>query len=114
MTEQDKALYEYYRSIPVGKEYATSRSTLCRQWNTNDRTVRNIISEIRLNCRRLAMAYFVVSDSHGKGYWRTSDKQEIRAFNEQMMSRVNNIIPAVQNASKYLQDVQTDLFGGMY
>lgn len=115
LSEQDKALFAYYRDIPSYKENAVSRAYLCHKWNTNDRTVRLIIADIRANCRRLGMTDFVVSDSHGKGYWCTSDKKEIKAFNDQMMSRVKSIIPAVQNASRYLgEQVQMDLFGGNY
>lgn len=115
LSEQDKALFAYYRDIPSYKENAVSRAYLCHKWNTNDRTVRLIIADIRANCRRLGMTDFVVSDSHGKGYWCTSDKKEIKAFNDQMMSRVKSIAATVKCAKAFLCDTsQTDLFDGLY
>lgn len=115
MTKEEMKLYEYYRSIPIGKSNAVSRGQLCSMWGTNDRTVRLIIADIRSNCRRLGMAYYVLSDSHGKGYWKSGDHAEIRAFNAQMLSRIMSILPALENAKQYIGDrSQQDLFGGRY
>lgn len=113
--QEARTLFDYYLSIPIGKCNAVSRAHLCREWGTNDRTVRAIIADIRADCVRLGMEYYVVSDSHGKGYWRTRDMNEIEEFNNQMMSRVKRIIPAVRNAESFIgKAVQEDLFGGLY
>lgn len=112
---EDKTLYHFYRSIPVGKEHAVSRAQLCRLWNMGDRSVRLTVAEIRDKAKALNLEYFIVSDSQGRGYWRTKDHSEIQAFNDQMMSRVKSIAATVKCAQSFLCDKsQADLFDGLY
>ena len=59
----DKSLYTYYRSIPIGKDRAVSRAQLCRLWNMGDRSVRLTVAEIRDKAKALNLEYFIVSDS---------------------------------------------------
>ena len=111
----DKSLYAFYRSIPIGKDCAVSRAQLCRMWNMGDRSVRLTVAEIRDKAKALNLEYFIVSDSQGKGYWRTKDRTEISEFNNQMMSRVKSIAATVKCAKAFLCDTsQTDLFDGLY
>lgn len=111
----DQSLIRFYRSIPVGKDKAVSRAQLCRMWDMGDRAVRLTIAEIRDSAKVMNLEHFIVSDSQGKGYWRSKDRMEIQAFNEQMMSRVKSIAATVQCAKAYLHDTsQNDLFDGLY
>jgi hypothetical protein len=114
--DQDKdLLIRLYRSIPVGKDHAVSRARLSTMWGMGDRSVRLAIAEIREKAKALNLEYFIVSDSQGKGYWRTKDRAEIQEFNQQMMSRVKSIAATVHCARAYLCETsQIDLFDGLY
>ena len=103
-----------YKNLKVGKDNAISRTALAELVNMSDRKLRKTIADIRENGGSLGLTYYVVSDSHGKGYWLTRDEHEIEVFVRQMMSRVKNIMPSVRNAQFFISsDKQASLFDGL-
>ena len=100
-----------YENIPFGKSHAISRRDLSELVNMGDRSVRMAVADIRCHTTEYNLPDYVVSDSYGKGYWRTTSEKEIEVFTRQMLARVQNILPAVRNANAFLsRDKQATLF----
>ena len=74
--------------IPIGRENAITREELMRKTGLSDRTIRR-----EIECYRRTLpedGYIVMSTSHGTGYWRTNDKDEIDQFIGETICRTNN------------------------
>lgn len=82
-------------------------------WQTNDRTARSLISELR----RIDFGddYIIVSFSNGKGYYKTDDIVEIEAFADEMRTRALNIFAPLKKATRIINEHNnpTPRFGGM-
>lgn len=64
--------------IPFGKENAVSRAELKILTGIDDRAVRLLIKEA--NRKALENGYAILSSSAAKGYWKSEDTGEIRAY----------------------------------
>ncbi len=108
MTEQD--FNWYYHDIPLSKEKARSRKILSAIWGVSDRTVRNIIQKLRMMDNGDDMV--IISSSNGKGYYRTSDRDAIRAFHKETNSRALSTFGPLKKVNRILgtSEEQLDLF----
>ncbi len=74
--------------IPVGRNNAVTRMALSGRWNMPDRKVRRQIARFREDD---SDGMIVVSSSRGRGYYRTSDPDEIRAFIGDTAARIRSL-----------------------
>ena len=58
-------------SIPFGKDNAISREALAAKLNTTDRRMRQMIEDAR------NQGVFILNDGDGKGYYQTTDLDEM-------------------------------------
>lgn len=58
-------------SIPFGKDNAISREALAAKLNTTDRRMRQMIEDAR------NQGVFILNDGDGKGYYQTTDIDEM-------------------------------------
>lgn len=100
----------YYRYLPTTKESAISREDLCKIWRLSDRAVRAIIQTLRNMDNGDDMV--IISSSNGKGYYRTSDRDAIRAFHKETNSRALSTFGPLKKVNRILgtSQEQLDLF----
>lgn len=76
---------EIERYIPEGKEFAISRKELKALLGKDDRTIREWIKQA--NRRLEADGKVILSSSTWKGYWISSDLEEIRDYVQEQENR---------------------------
>lgn len=76
---------KYYNDIPVGKQNAVTKEVLTVKWGMTERGVRHKIQELRL--ADFGDDYIIISLSSGKGYYKSNDLEEIRAFKKEVTNR---------------------------
>lgn len=91
-----------YNDIPIGAENAITRPQLCRKWNVDDRTAREMIA--RLRAEDNGDAYVIVSHSDGRGYYRTSNPDQIRHYLNETMNRARNTFKPLKKVRRILKE----------
>lgn len=107
-------LQNYYNDIPKGKENAITKEALMVKWGMTERAVRNIIRELRLE--DFGDDYVVISLSSGKGYYKSTDIEDIMAYKKEVTNRgrhtfaplrkVNRILSGQVNLVNNLQEIR--------
>ena len=94
------ALLDYYSEIPIGKENAVSKYRLAANWHVSERTVRRIIQELR--AADFGDEYIIVSSSHGRGYYKTDNLEEIEQFKREVTNRARNTFLPLKKVNRIL------------
>ena len=97
--KQERKLMGIYHLIP--KDYYKTREQLVAESGLSDRMVRREINELRKNPETM-----IISSSHGKGYKRPSNVEEIDQCIWESKSRINDEqekIKALEKARRVLQ-----------
>lgn len=94
--------------IPFGEENAIKRPTLVRLLGVNDRTNRDMISNLR-TCA-------VILHSPKGGYYRPTDQEadKVRRYIKQERSRAISNFRSVQFAERYLEDIKRGVLDGTH
>ena len=90
--------------IPIGRENAVTRRQLCELTGMNDREVRRQISELRSVDDGTELV--IVSLSNGRGYYRSSNPDEIRHFIAEMQKRNRMVNQAITIAKRTLRRIE--------
>ena len=90
--------------IPIGREKAITREQLRLRWGCSDRIMRRAIADMRAEDN--GDGYIIVSYSSGKGYYRTSDPDEIRHFIAEQSRRARNTFLPIKKARRVLRDME--------
>ena len=94
------ALIDYYGEIPVGKENAVSKYRLAANWHVSERQARRIIQELR--AADFGDEYVIVSSSHGRGYYKTDNLEEIEQFKREVTNRARNTFLPLKKVNRIL------------
>ena len=84
--------------IPEGKKNAISRSELAASAGYSDRTIRQIISQLR------EKGYLICSSSEGGGYFIATDPDEASEFYWQEKNRAISIFRSLSPIRAYLKE----------
>lgn len=76
---------KYYNDIPIGKQNAVTKEFLSAKWGLTERGVRKAIQEMRM--ADFGDDYIIISLSTGKGYYKSNDLAEIKAFKKEVTNR---------------------------
>lgn len=79
----------------VTRKYLSGILGLC------DRIVRRLIEKQRTS-EEIDPRGVILSSSHKPGYWVSRDKEEIKAFNREIRSRVKALLKILAHNEKYL------------
>lgn len=93
-------LLAYYNDLPIGKKNAVTKEQLQCKWNMSERAVRKIISDLR--AMDIEDDYVIVSLSTGKGYYKTNDIGEIRAFRKEVTNRGRHTFKPLRKVNRIL------------
>lgn len=91
---------EYILSLletAVGAENAISKEEICRKTRLNERTVREVIAELREE------GYLIISTSKSKGYYFPNSKKEAEHFVNEMEKRGRKCFAAVSFARQWIR-----------
>lgn len=93
-------LIDYYNDLPIGKHNAATKDQLMHRWKMSERGVRKIISDLR--ALDLEDDFIIVSLSTGKGYYKTNDIEEIKAFKKEVTNRGRHTFIPLRKVNKIL------------
>lgn len=89
-------------AIPYGKENAVTREKLCKETHMDDRKVRRIISELR-------QKELICSLSGSDGYWRPTNREEVKDFLSENTKRIKSLFKMCKLAREYLKNHEDQL-----
>ena len=90
------------KSIPYGKSNAIKREDLCKQTHMDDRKVRDIIAELR-------DFELICSKSGFDGYWRPTNREEVKEFLNENTKRIKSLFKMCKLAREYLKNHEDQL-----
>ena len=89
-------------AIPYGKDNAKPRDKLCEETHMDDRKVRAIIAELR--------AFELICSKSGfDGYWRPSNREEVKDFLSENTKRIKSLFKMCKLAREYLKNHEDQL-----
>lgn len=93
----------YCAVIPIGGAGdAISRAGLAREWGIDDRSVRRRISDLR-RFEGDDVRHVICSSSHGGGYYRTANPDEVRRFIRETTARARHTFAPLAVANRVLE-----------
>lgn len=100
----------YWACIPTGKDRAITYPELCKMWNCTARKVRYILHE--LSYYDDGDNLILIRSSHGKGFYKTDDVQEIERYKKECINRARHTFAPLKKINRVLNvsDIQLDLF----
>lgn len=90
------------KSIPYGKANAITRKDLCDKTHMDDRKVRDIIAELR-------DFELICSKSGFDGYWRPTNREEVKDFLSENTKRIKSLFKMCKLAREYLKNHEDQL-----
>ena len=101
MTER---LSYFWDCLPVGRENAVTYQTLCSMWGCNERKVRSILHDLSYNDN--GDNYILIRSSHGKGFYKTNDVQEIERYKREVTNRARHTFKSLHKVRRVLRDLE--------
>lgn len=94
------ALNTYWEDIPVGKENAYTYDDLCYIWSCEPRKARAILHE--LSTYDNGDDYILIRSGGCKGFYRTDDEAEIKAYKRECISKGRSNFAPVKKINRVL------------
>lgn len=91
----------YWDDIPTEKEHAATYGTLMKKWGCKERKVRQRLHELSLH--DFGDDYILIRSSHGKGFYKTRNVEEIEAYKLECVSRSRKILAPVGKMNSALK-----------
>lgn len=95
----------YWNDIPAGKENAATYEDLCYMWNCDPRKARAILHE--LSAFDNGDNYILIRSSAGKGFYKTDDETEIRAYKRECLNKGRSVFAPVKKINRVLTENTT-------
>lgn len=107
-------LEKYWNDVPIGKENAIDYYGLCALWGMRERTVRKILHDLSLYDN--GDNYVLIRSSKNKGFYRTDDEVEIKAYRRECLSKGRSIFAPVRKCNRILNanGGQMDIINNLY
>lgn len=97
---EEHTLTQYWESIPIGKKNRVTYGELCDLWGMSKRMVRLILN--RLASWDNNDPYILVRSSSSRGFWRTSDREEIARYRREPLSRAKSYLRQLDKINRVL------------
>lgn len=91
--------------IPVGKENAVTYNELCAVWGCDTRQARRILHE--LSRYDNGDNYILIRSSSCKGFYKTDDESEIRAYKRECLNKGRSVFAPVKKINRVLSENTT-------
>lgn len=99
--KQAELLY-LWETLPIGRENAISYGELCAMWNVGRRTARRymqLLSEMDNGDE-----FVLIRSGNARGFYRSNDAEEIKAYKFEMLHKGRSIIAAVRKCERVLNE----------
>lgn len=91
---------KYWNDIPVGKENAITYPELCNLWECSERAAREQLHE--LSRYDNGDNYILIRSSSGKGFYRTDDEAEIKAYKRECLNKGRSVFAPIKKINRVL------------
>lgn len=91
---------KYWNDIPVGKENAITYPELCDLWECTERAAREKLHE--LSHYDNGDNYILIRSSKGKGFYRTDDETEIKAYKRECLNKGRSVFAPIKKINRVL------------
>lgn len=98
--EDKNVLKFYWDSIPIGKKHRVTYAQLCDEWGMTKRMVRLILN--RLASWDNGDSFVLIRSSSQRGFYRTNDREEIRRYRREPLSRAKSYLKQVEKIDRIL------------
>lgn len=98
MDENRLALY--WSELPIGRENAVSYKELCPVWGLSERRVRKLLHDLSLYDN--GDDYILIRSSSGRGFYRTDNAAEIKAYKKECLSKGKSVFAPVRKINRVL------------
>ena len=95
-------LSTYWDSIPTGIENAVTYDDLNQMWETGQRKTRQILHKLSLYDS--GDDYILIRSSKQKGFYRSDDKETIKAYKAECLARGKNVFALVKKINRVLNE----------
>ena len=103
----EQLLEVYWSELPIGKENAVSYDQLCSMWGRDKRTIRRILHELSRYDNGDNM--ILIRSSHGKGFYKTDNVEEIAAYRGECLNRGKRTFAPLKKIDRVLAPVTGQL-----
>lgn len=93
-------LNKYWEDIPVGKANALTYAELCELWQCTERGARDILH--KLSSYDNGDDYILIRSSKCKGFYKTDDEAEIKAYKKECLNKGRSIFAPVKKINRVL------------
>lgn len=97
-----KNLEYYWHCIGIGRENAVTYPQLCALWNCNARKVRQILHE--LSYMDNDDSYILIRSSHGKGFYKTDNIEEIERYKREVTNRAIHTFKSLRKIRRVIKE----------
>lgn len=94
------ALNVFWEDIPVGKENAITYAELCELWQCAERQARETLHS--LSRYDNGDNYILIRSSSCKGFYRTDDESEIKAYKRECLNKGRSVFAPVKKINRVL------------
>lgn len=103
----------YWHEIPTGKENAVTYAELCAAWNMGERQARKVLHD--LSSYDNGDNYILIRSSSGKGFYKTDDETEIKAYKRECLNKGRSVFAPVKKINRVLNanDTQYNLVNNL-
>lgn len=92
---------KYWQDIPVGKENAITYYDLRILWGCTERKARAILHDLSLYDN--GDNYILIRSSKGKGFYKTDNEAEIKAYKRECLNKGRSIFAPVKKINRVLK-----------
>lgn len=92
--------YDYWASIPIGKENAITYADLMRMWGINKRGVRFKLHQ--LSQQDNGDGLVLIRSSKLRGFYRTDNREEIEAYRQEVYNRARHTFAPFRKIDRIL------------
>lgn len=90
----------FWDDIPVGKENAVTYENLCKLWQCDRRAARAMLH--KLSAYDSGDNYILIRSSGCKGFYKTDDEAEIKAYKRECLNKGRSIFAPVKKINRVL------------
>lgn len=99
---KEHSLAMYWNAIPIGKENALTYTDIFLQWGVTPRKARAILHELSLYDS--GDDFILIRSSKNKGFYRTDDKAEMKAYKRECLAKGRSIFAPVKKINRVLNE----------
>lgn len=99
---KEHSLEMYWNAIPIGRENALTYTDIFLRWGVTPRKARAILHDLSLYDS--GDDFILIRSSKCKGFYRTDDKEEMKAYKRECLAKGRSIFAPVKKINRVLNE----------